>query len=734
NKYLGFFASVIIFFFFGQILSLLGVEEKLFRFMSGYQLTYSDMNGFGPFVKPFLSYKLYWIGFSILLLVLANALYPRGTEQSLQRRFKQLKDNFRWPAWTATAVGLALFIGMGSYIYYNTHVLNQYTKSEENNRQQALYETRYKQYENVPKARITAIDIEVDLYPEDRDYAIRGTYLLQNQTNVPLDSIHIQAGLDTDLKFSELSLDRPYEIVWQDDTLLYRIYRLAEPLAPGDSLSLKFDAKYTTSGFPARGMNTQIVENGTFFTSFLFPFVGYQSLMELNSKEIRKKYDLREKAGFAERTDTSALMNTLFANDADWIDFEATVSTSPDQIALAPGYLQKEWEENGRRYFHYKMDAPIVKFFNISSGRYTVMRDSFQTPAPDQKWVSLEIYHHPAHTYNLEGMMNGMKRSLEVFTREFGPYQHRQVRIIEFPRYAGYAQSFPNTIPYSESSGFIVDVDEGDVDLPLYGAAHEIAHQWWGHQVVSGNAVGFQFLIESMAQYSAILVMEEALGTEKLREFLKQERNNYLRLRSSERRKEKSLMTVEQQFYIQYQKGSLAMYALMDYVGKDSLNLAIRRYLEKVKFQNPPYTTTLDWMEEVRRVTPDSLQYVLTDLFETITFHENEVLEASYKMNADSTYTVDMKILTKKIRDDGEGNESPADPHALIEVGIFSSQRVNRKREEKTLYLEKHWFDQDTTSLTFVVDEKPTEVAIDPYIKLIDRKSRNNTIKPEERK
>ncbi|MFK7921081.1 MAG: ABC transporter permease, partial [Bacteroidia bacterium] len=47
NKYLGFFASVIIFFFFGQILSLLGVEEKLFRFMSGYQLTYSDMNGFG---------------------------------------------------------------------------------------------------------------------------------------------------------------------------------------------------------------------------------------------------------------------------------------------------------------------------------------------------------------------------------------------------------------------------------------------------------------------------------------------------------------------------------------------------------------------------------------------------------------------------------------------------------------------------------------------------------------
>lgn len=733
NKYLGFFATVILFFFFGNILPLIGVEEKLFRFMSGYRLIYSDMNGFGPFVKPFLSYKLYWIGFALILMVLANALYPRGTEQSLKRRFKQLKDNFSLPAWTAAAVGLALFVGMGSYIYYNTHVLNEFTKSEDNNRQLALYETRYKQYEKIPKPRITAINIEVDLYPEERDYVIRGTYQLQNQTGVALDSIHIQAGLDSDLKFSELSLDRPHELVFQDDTLLYRIYRLAEPLAPGDSINLKFDAKFSTTGFPARNMNTQIVENGTFFTSFLFPFIGYQSLLELNSKEIRKKYDLKEKAGYAERTDTAALMNTLFANDADWIDFEATVSTSPDQIAIAPGYLQREWEENGRRYFHYKMDAPIVKFFNICSGRYAVMRDSFETPAPDQKWVSIEIYYHPDHAYNLESMMKGMKHSLEVFTREFGPYQHRQVRFIEFPRYANYAQSFPNTIPASEDGAFIIKTDEGDVDLPLYLAAHEIAHQWWGHQVVSGNAVGFQFLIESMAQYSAILVMEEALGTEKLRDYLKQERNNYLRMRSSERRKEKSLMTVEQQFYIQYQKGSLSMYALMDYLGKDTLNLAIRRYLEKVKFQNPPYTTTLDWMAEVRKVTPDSLQYVLTDLFETITFHENEVLEASYKMNADSTYTVDMKVLTKKIRDDGEGNESPADPHALIEVGIFSSKRVNRKREEKTLYLEKHWFDQDTTNLSFTVEEEPYEVAIDPYIKLLDRKSRNNRTKPEKR-
>ena len=84
----------------------------------------------------------------------------------------------------------------------------------------------------------------------------------------------------------------------------------------------------------------------------------------------------------------------------------------------------------------------------------------------------------------------GMKKSLEYFSREFSPYQHRQVRILEFPRYATFAQSFPNTIPYSESIGFIARIKEDDIDYPFYVTAHEVAHQWWAHQVIGGNVEG----------------------------------------------------------------------------------------------------------------------------------------------------------------------------------------------------------------------------------------------------
>src|SRR5690606_32032692 len=125
-----------------------------------------------------------------------------------------------------------------------------------------------------------------------------------------------------------------------------------------------------------------------------------------------------------------------------------------DQIAIAPGYLQREWVENGRKYFHYKMDKPILNFYAFNSANYAVNKEMY-------KGVQLEIYYQKGHEFNLNRMMQSLKHSLDYFTENFSPYQHRQVRIVEFPRTGGgFAQSFPNTIPYSEEIGFIAWVDE----------------------------------------------------------------------------------------------------------------------------------------------------------------------------------------------------------------------------------------------------------------------------------
>ena len=132
-------------------------------------------------------------------------------------------------------------------------------------------------------------------------------------------------------------------------------------------------------------------------------------------------------------------------------------------------------------------------------------------------------------------------------------------------------------------------------------------------------------LTESLAEYSALTVMEKKYGAS-ARQEVPAIRAGRLSPRA-ERGKEKRnmpLMLVENQPYIHYNKGSLAFYALRDYIGEDSLNAALRRYLKDKGFQQPPYTTTTEFLQYLRAVTPDSLQYVIHDLFETITLYDNK--------------------------------------------------------------------------------------------------------------
>src|SRR5262249_757584 len=144
-------------------------------------------------------------------------------------------------------------------------------------------------------------------------------------------------------------------------------------------------------------------------------------------------------------------------NDSDWVDFDAVLSTSSDQIAVAPGELMRQWSEGGRNYFEYRTREKILGFSSILSARYNVLRDRW-------KDVDLGIYYHPGHEYALERMRAGLKAALEYCTSNFGPYQNKTARILEFPRYATFAQSFPASIPYSEGIGFIARVDPKSED------------------------------------------------------------------------------------------------------------------------------------------------------------------------------------------------------------------------------------------------------------------------------
>lgn len=723
NRYIAYFAFVAFVVLNSFLWSVLEINTNMLPFGATPFVMYSDMNGFGPFVLGQVWFNLYWGLFCVILLLIGEAFYVRGKETGFWARLKFARQRLGANRVLLTGSVLA-FLGCAAFVYYNTEVLNTYISGKEMERRQKEYELTYKAHEQLAQPRWISFNYEIDIHPYARDLYVTVDAQVVNKSNEPISELHFSLPSMPD----SLRIDLPGAVLsLNDQRLLYRIYQLEQPLAPGATLPVRMVLYKETRGFENEVSFTSLTHNGTFFNNFdILPSLGYDAGREIRNKNKRKKLDLpaRRRMPPLDELDLASRSNTYLGKDADWVSVTTTISTSPDQLAVAPGSLLEEWEADGRRYFRYQLDQPSLNFYSFISARYEVARRRWQG-------VDLEVYYIAGHEYNVPNMLESLEKSLAYYTQHFGPYYHKQCRIIEFPRYSSFAQAFPGTMPYSEGIGFIVDlrkVTEDDIDLVYYVVAHEMAHQYWAHQVVGANMRGSELLSEGFSQYAALMVMEEAYGRDKMKKFLKYEMNGYLRGRSNEFEAERPLMETEQQGYIHYSKASVVMYYLKEMIGEDQVNAALRRLISDYAYQEPPYPTSLAAVRAFRAVTPDSLQYLITDLFEEITIFSNRVLEATYKPEGEG-YRVSFTTHAEKYWADSLGKETPMVLDDYIDIGVFGATDAKHILGQPLVY-ERVKITDTEQSFSFYVDALPVQVGIDPYNYLVDRVPDDNVKKP----
>jgi hypothetical protein len=454
----------------------------------------------------------------------------------------------------------------------------------------------------------------------------------------------------------------------------------------------------------------------------------------MNSDEDRKKYGLPPKPeDLPEHRDPYGERTLLFADDADFIQFEAVVSTIPSQIAVAPGYLQREWEENGRRYFHYIQDTPIQAFFTFVSAEFDVLRDEAVLPSGQK--VNLEIFHDPKHKYNLDRFMGAYQDGITYFSEIYGDFQFRQMRLLEFPRYSTFAQSFPNTVPFAESFGWVADFkDPDDFDYVYYVTAHELAHQWWGHQITPNYTRGSNLISEALAEYSALILTERRYGKDNMKRFLKEELDNYLSGRSNEGKKENTFINTNRA-YQWYYKGSLILYGLQDLIGQEAMDSALYAFNQEFGLkETPPFPGSYDLYRHLEAVTPDSLKYYLDDTWNKITLYDNKAEEVQAKRISEGEYEITLKVKSQKLYADETGKEENAQYESdYIDIGVFAAEDKdeNGRTRVNPLYIQKYKIKPGESTITFKVKGEPVKAGIDPYNKLIDRLPDDNTISVE---
>ena len=728
NKYLG----MLVFFGYAAvsgILPVIGLEHNMLNFGVSPVMRYSDLNGYGWFLETQAWYTVYWGALSLILGIVSYGLWQRGPQMKLKAKFKLLSYNVGKVGKAGIVVLLLVFIGSGSNIFYNTIILNDFTSSDTKLDMQEKYERAYVEFEESAFPVIVAIDADIEIYPKDRRIVSNANIVVENRTKEPIKRFLVNLPLSSDVKIEGGQLGDIEQDITLGGSIIFggaeqrfstAWFEFDSPIQPGEKRNGSFSVVRQSKGFKDRGEDTFLVNNGTFINNVsLYPSFGVSRGVYIGGKSERKKRDLPPAKRDYKLEDASHYHESFFGPGFELIDFSATVSTSAEQTAMTPGYLTKQWQENGRNYFRYEMDSPMINFFNVMSGELDVKKEM-------HNGVEIAVYYHKTHFWNVDRMIESVKDSLDYFSEAFGPYQHRQLRIIEFPGYASFAQSFANTVPYSEQAGFITDLrDPKKIDPVYYVTAHEVAHQWFGHQLTGANVQGSQVLSESLSQYAALMVMERKYGADKMRQFLAFELDGYLRGRTSDAGEEMPLLRVENQLYIHYQKGSIVMMALKERLGEQAFNKALNGLVQKFKFTTGAKPTTLDLVAALKAEADLEQQDYIDSAFNDITLYDIKATEATVE-EVDGQYTVKVKVKATELTADGFGEETEQDFDEMVDVVLFVNDPNNFATESEIVYRQKHRLVSGDNEIEITVSEEPKFVGIDPFIRFIDRDTGDN--------
>ena len=224
--------------------SVVGIENQLLVLFDLPDIPLSDMDRYGHYLSGAMWFAAYWTCVAVLIAIGAYLIWIRGTG-SLWTRIKRAHLSVTPAVASIAGVALAGTAATAGYIYWNTRIVNEYASTQEREEIQVAYERAYRQSETLPQPRISDFEIAVDLNPDQRGFRSRGRYTLVNQTNQPIETVHLVMPTDKveqlELQDADLSDKQPRFNVFE--------FRPRTPFAPGETRTLTFAASESGRGF-----------------------------------------------------------------------------------------------------------------------------------------------------------------------------------------------------------------------------------------------------------------------------------------------------------------------------------------------------------------------------------------------------------------------------------------------------------------------------------------------------
>lgn len=578
---------LILLFEFTPLPTLMGLTHPLFGLFTTPLSSADVMLGYAANEDGFWAFSLFWL---LLTLTLVSLVFWRTVDVS---------THFVRRANLSVIAALFVFTGWQGYsIQQELSKDGKVLTSPELLQLLADYERNYKSFADLPIPTIDLVDTEVEVYPQQRRVLISGSYTLSNPHEEPIDTILVGENWRSPLQ--KLELLAPSQMTYDQEQGQY-VFKLAAALAPGQQTTLRFSLQLQQSGYQALPSHKIMTSEFVYLRAIpYFPELGYLPIREIANNDLRRDY------GLAPHSESSTEAK-LRARDAskdryDWSQMTTLMSAPQGYQTFSQGELVAEWQEGERVYREFTTQEPVRRVQAFIATRAEVSKQSFD----DQV---LQVAHLPQHRDNVAMTLAAMEHTTAFLAESMGSFPGKTLTLIETPDLGPSGYALPQLVLIGSRIGFRARQDDGQPFSHAYRrAVHETAHQWFGHMLGNGVNEDNSFLIESMAKYVELVMLERHYGIEPMQALVDYERERYTHAENFNNQPMVSLVSAESP-HDRYSRATLVFAQLRTEIGDEPILAALAEVAKKHRYPQPP-ASSLDFVDVLVAQDPEHRELI----------------------------------------------------------------------------------------------------------------------------
>jgi hypothetical protein len=564
---------------FSPIMTVLGLTHTFFNIAWAPIQEAELFWGYRSSISTYWPYMQVWLVAILTFVVIAIIWSYRGVGLSRSG----IKRYHSW---------LLLPVALSALLFTQLHLQlvdeKPLTNSHKREAFKAEYEHNYAQWQNKIQPSIKHIDAQVDFYPHAQKAKFLLTYTLVNHHQSEIKQVLVgRAGY---YHWAEVNFSGANRVEF-DQALNQAVFEFEQPMQPGEERTLSTEFTYQQPElWPAGGHQFVTPEISYLRGVPLLPFIGYQENYELRDPQLRADYNLSVKK--AEKPTSLFAYEQTRQGSYDWITLSSKVTTEQGYQVISQGELTSQTTANGRSVFKFKSHTP----FRAIPTWLTVPFDAISM---EQGHVKLQVF-TPNKGEAAELNLKAMADTIDWFATNITPYRAKQLTLVDVPWVGSTGYATPQVMLIHDNVGFRARPSIGaGFDQRYRRAVHETAHQWFGHDIGNGVNNDRAFLIESMAKYIELVLLEKHYGKTAVDGLIAYEKTRYQQRTLTDIGKSVALIDATQG-YDQYSRATLVFAKLRETVGDKVIISALKALWQAHGYPNSP-ANSMDFVRSLKR-------------------------------------------------------------------------------------------------------------------------------------